>query len=43
MEPDADDPCRLYLVTPTTADAAFADTFWRGRWTRATWRRCSYG
>ncbi len=28
-EPDADDPCRLYLVTPTTADAAFADTLAR--------------
>ena len=28
-EPDADDPCRLYLVTPTTADAAFADALAR--------------
>ena len=25
-EPATDDPCRLYLVTPTTADAQFADT-----------------
>jgi len=24
-EPDANDPCRLYLVTPATADAGFAD------------------
>jgi len=28
-EPEAVDPCRLYLVTPTTADAAFADTLAR--------------
>ena len=28
-EPDADDPCRLYLVTPATADAGFADTLAR--------------
>ena len=28
-EPGGDDPCRLYLVTPTTADAAFADTLAR--------------
>ncbi len=28
-EPDADDPCRLYLVTPTTADSTFADTLAR--------------
>lgn len=27
--PDAGDPCRLYLVTPTTADAGFADTLAR--------------
>ena len=28
-EPDAGDPCRLYLVTPTTAGPGFADTLAR--------------
>jgi len=28
-QPDTDDPCRLYLVTPTTADPGFADTLAR--------------